>query len=164
MSSSEVLLTPKGYAKLEDEHRWLVSVTRRAAEDRLREALQIAGDLADNPEYLDARAELDLIERRIALLEERLHAARILNPDQSSGQVVSLGSRVVLDDLDDGTREEYVLVSSAESNPSDGRISNESPVGRAIEGHRQGDVVDAHAPHGIRHLRIAGLRSDRLAA
>lgn len=75
------------------------------------------------------------------------------------GPVVALGARVVLEDLDDGTCEEYVLVASGESNPAEGRISSESPVGRAIGGHCRGDVVAARAPHRIRHLRIADLRA-----
>jgi transcription elongation factor GreA len=74
--------------------------------------------------------------------------------------VVSRGSHVVLEDLDDATRAEYVLVASPESDPEHGRLSDESPVGRAISGHRTGDVVDAHAPHRVRHLRIAEV--DRL--
>jgi transcription elongation factor GreA len=78
-------------------------------------------------------------------------------------EVVCLGSQVVLEDLDDSTREEYVLVPSADSNPSAGRLSNESPVGRAIAGHHLGDVVDARAPHRIRHLRIADVRAPRAA-
>jgi transcription elongation factor GreA len=86
----------------------------------------------------------------------------VLGADEPSSQVVSLGSRVVLKDLDDGAREEYVLVSSAESNPAEGRLSNESPVGRAIAGHHKGDVVDAQAPHRVRHLRIVDLRAGRL--
>jgi transcription elongation factor GreA len=65
----------------------------------------------------------------------------------------------VLEDLDDASREEYVLVSSGESNPAEGRLSNDSPVGRAISGHHKGDLVDAHAPHRIRHLRIADLHA-----
>ena len=69
--------------------------------------------------------------------------------------VVSRGSHVVLEDLDDATLADYVLVASPESDPEHGRLSDESPVGRAIGGHRKGDVVDAHAPHGVRHLRIA---------
>jgi hypothetical protein len=72
--------------------------------------------------------------------------------------VVSLGSHVVLEDLDDSSREDYVLVSSAESNPAEGRLSSESPVGRAISGHRRGDVVDAHVPRRVRHLRIVDLQ------
>jgi len=160
----DVALTPEGYARLQEEHRRLVTVVRREAAERLGEALEIPGDLADNTDYLDAHAALDFVDGRIALLERRLQAARVLRPGEPSSRIVSLGSRVVLDDLDDGTQEEYVLVSSVESNPSEGRLSNESPVGRAIEGHHRGDVVDAHAPHGIRHLRIAGIGSDRQAA
>ncbi|MGZ4418806.1 MAG: GreA/GreB family elongation factor, partial [Gaiellaceae bacterium] len=68
---------------------------------------------------------------------------------------VARGCHVVLEDLDESTRADYVLVASAESDPEHGRLSDESPVGRAISGHRKGDVVDAHAPHRIRHLRIA---------
>jgi transcription elongation factor GreA len=89
------------------------------------------------------------------------HAARVLRPDEPSGQIVSIGSHVVLDDLDDSTREEYILVSSAESNPAEGRLSNESPVGKAIAGHHKGDVVDARAPRRVRHLRIADVDAGR---
>lgn len=161
-SLDEVVLTPEGYAKLEEEYQRLTTVKRPEAATRLSQALEVAGDLADNPEYLDAHAELDLVEERIALLERRLHAARMLRPDEPSSQAVSLGSHVVLEDLDDGAREEYVLVSSAESNPAEGRLSNESPVGRAIADHHEGDVVDARAPHRVRHLRIVDLRAGRL--
>lgn len=160
-SLDEVVLTREGHAEIEEEHRRLAMVKRPEAETRLTQALQVAGDLADNSEYLDACAELDLIDERIALLERRLYAARVLGPDEPSSQIVSLGSHVVIEDLDDSTREEYVLVSSAESNPAQGRLSNESPVGRAISGHRRGDVVDAHAPHRLRHLRIVDLGSGR---
>jgi transcription elongation factor GreA len=76
--------------------------------------------------------------------------------------VVDLGSVVVLEDLDDSTREEYLLVTSAESNPSEGRLSVESPVGRAVSGHRKGEFVDAHAPHHlIRRLRIVDVHAGR---
>jgi transcription elongation GreA/GreB family factor len=73
--------------------------------------------------------------------------------------VVSVGSSVVLEDLDDGSREQYVLVPPAESNPAERRLSDESPVGKAISGRRRGDIVDVHAPHRIRHLRIAELEA-----
>jgi len=160
----EIVLTPQGYARLQRELATLVTVNRAEARARLSQALQIAGDLADNPEYLDASAELARVESRIVLLEERIATARVLRTDEPSSGVVSLGSRVQLDDLDDGSSEEYVLVSSAESNPSKGRLSNESPVGRAIEGHHPGEIVEVRAPHGIRHLRIARIARARIAA
>lgn len=160
----EIVLTPEGHARLVEEHRRLTTVKRPEVVARLREALEVAGDLGDNPESRDARAELDLLEDRIALLERRLRVVQVLRPDESSGQVVSLGSHVVLDDLDEHTREEYVLVSSVESDPAEGRLSNESPVGKAIAGHHRGDIVDVHAPHKIRHLRIADVHVERRAA
>ena len=92
-------------------------------------------------------------------LSATLHpdASRVPEPDEPSSHVVWLGSHVTLQDTDDGLREEYLLVSSAESNPSEGRLSADSPVGRAILGHHRGDVVDARAPHRIRHIRITDL-------
>ena len=75
--------------------------------------------------------------------------------------MVSLGVSVVIEDLDDQSVEEYRFVSPPESNPSEGRLSSESPVGKAIAGHHKGDVVDARAPHGTRHLRIADIRAGR---
>jgi transcription elongation factor GreA len=163
VGDDEVVLTPEGYDRLEREHLRLTTVIRPVVAARLSAALGVPGDLGDNAEYLDAQAELDLLERRIALLERRLRAARILGPDERSQEIVSLGSQVVLDDLDDSGREEYVLVSSAESNPGEGRLSSESPVGRAIAGHRAGDLVDVHAPHRTRHLRIADVRGEVVA-
>lgn len=157
--AEELVLTQEGFAKLEEELRRLTSVKRPEAIALLSSALEVAGDLTDNSEYLDARAELDFVDERIELLDQRLRAARLLRPDEPSSRIVSLGSHVVLEDLDDASREEYVLVSSGESNPAEGRLSNDSPVGRAISGHRKGDLVDAHAPHRIRHLRIADLHA-----
>ncbi len=157
----EVALTAEGHARLVEELRRLQAEKRPEIAGRLAQALQVAGDLADNPEYLDARMELDRIDDRIELLERRLQDARVLGPDEASAQVVSLGSRVLLEDLDERTKEEYLLVASAESDPAAGRLSFESPVGRAIAGHRRGDVVDAHAPHRVRHLRIARIRAGR---
>lgn len=150
-----VILTPEGHGKLLEEHATLVEVRRPQAAAHLSQALELAGDLADNPEYLDARNELDLVERRIDLLERHLRRARVLRAEEVSSEVVSLGSHVVIEDIDTTDTEEYLLVSSAESNPAEGRLSNESPVGRAVEGHHKGDVVDAAAPQRVRHLRIA---------
>ena len=153
----EVVLTPEGYARLQEEFRHLTTVRRPEAAARLSDALRVGGDLSDNSEYVDARTELELLESRIEVLGGPLHAARVLDPDEPSSQVVSIGSHVTLQDLDDGLREEYLLVSSAESDPTEGRLSADSPVGSAILGHRRGDVVDARAPHRIRHLRISSL-------
>jgi transcription elongation factor GreA len=154
-SDDELVLTHRGYDTLVADLHRLTDVKRPAALAALRDAGDVAGDLADNPEYLSARDELDRLEERIALLEARLGAARQLRPREGANGVVSCGSHVVLEDLDEEKRTDYVLVASAESDPEHGRISEDSPVGRALAGHRKGDLVEAHAPHGIRHLRIA---------
>lgn len=151
----ELVLTRRGLQALVAEHRRLTEVKRPEALAALRAAVEVAGDLADNPEHLHAREDLDRVEERIALIEARLRAARQLRTPRGNGGVVSRGCHVVLEDLDKSTRDDYVLVASAESDPEHGRLSDESPVGRAISGHRKGDVVEAHAPHRIRHLRIA---------
>lgn len=150
----ELALTRRGLQALESEHKRLTEVKRPAALAALREAGDIAGDLADNTEFLQARDELDRIEARIAVLEGRLRTARRLPAGPGNG-IVGPGSHVVLEDLDESTSADFVLVASVESDPEHGRLSDESPVGRAISGHRKGDVVDARAPHRIRHLRIA---------
>lgn len=155
VSGDEIVLTRRGLQALGSEHRRLTELKRPAALAALREAGDVAGDLADNPEFLQARDELDRIEARIELLEERLRTARRLPGRAGNSGVVAQGSHVVLEDLDESTRADYVLVASAESDPERGRLSDESPVGRAISGHRRGDVVEARVPHRIRHLRIA---------
>jgi transcription elongation factor GreA len=151
----ELVLTRRGYETLVAEHRQLTEVKRPAAVAALREAVEVAGDLTDNSEYLQARAELDRIEERIDLLEVRLSTARKLRPREANGDVVSRGSHIVLEDLDNETRTDFVLVASAESDFEHGRLSDQSPVGRAVTGHRKGDLVEARAPHGVRRLRIA---------
>ena len=154
-NDEELVLTRRGYDALVAEHAQLTEVKRPAAVAALREAVEFAGDLTDNSDFLQARAELDRVEERIALLEARLGAARKLRPREANGDVVSRGSHIVLEDLDNATQADFVLVASAESDPERGRLSDESPVGRAVAGHRKGDLVEARAPHGIRHLRIA---------
>lgn len=160
-SHDEVVLTPEGHARLLEELERLRAVKRTEAAARLSQALQVAGDLGDNPEYADARAELDLVEHRIELLERRLQNARVMQPYEVSARVVALGSRVTLEDLDEHTSEEYLLVSSAESDPLLGRLSNDSPVGRAIVGHRSGDVLEVQAPHRLLHLRLRDVNGAR---
>lgn len=150
----ELVLTRSGYEALVEELRRLREEKHPAAVEELQQAVEMAGDLSDNSEYLQARSELDRIEERIELLETRLGTARPLRPREGVGGVISRGSHVVVEDLDDATTWDYVLVASAESDPEHGRLSDESPVGRAIAGHRKGDVVEARTPRRTRHFRI----------
>ena len=150
----ELVLTQTGYKALVEELRRLKEEKQPAAVDELHRAAEMAGDLSDNSEYLHARAELDRLEERIDVLETRLRTARRLRPREGSSSVVSRGSHVVVEDLDDASVAEFVLVASAESDPEHGRLSDESPVGRALAGHAKGDVVEARTPKRTRHLRI----------
>lgn len=156
----EVVLTAHGYAELVRELGRL-SFKRPVMAAQLSAAVaEAGGGFGDDPEVRGARAELELLDERMDVLRRRLRAARVLSGDESSSGLVSLGSHVILDDLDDGTTAEYLLVSTAESDPLLGHLSNDSPVGRAIEGHKRGDTVEVHVPHGVRHLRIAGVAVD----
>jgi transcription elongation factor GreA len=150
----ELVLTRSGYEALVEELRRLREEKHPLAVEELHRAADVAGDLSDNSEYLQARSELDRIEERIEIFESRLGAARRLRPREGAGGVISRGSHVVVEDLDDATIWDYVLVASAESDPEHGRLSDESPVGRAIAGHRKGDLVEARTPRRTRHLRI----------
>lgn len=151
----ELTLTARGYEQLVAELRRLTELKRPEALEALREAVELAGDLSDNPAYLQARDELDRIEARIDVLEERLGSARRVDAADAPRGVVARGSHVVLEDLDDASVHDYVLVASAEADPEHGRLSDESPVGRAVAGHRRGDLIEAQTPRRTRHLRIA---------
>jgi transcription elongation factor GreA len=154
----EVLLTPEGYEKLKREIEYLSSDKRREVAERIRIAREF-GDIAENAEYDDAKNEQALLEHRIALLEERLAAARVIEADEVSSDVVSIGSRVRLKDMDAGETVEYHIVGSAEANPAEHRLSNESPVGKAIIGRKKGEVVEVAAPRGSLKFKILEIKA-----
>ena len=136
-NGDEIALTPEGYERLRHEYDTLVQVRLPQATERLHDTGAMVGDAAEAGELLDARAELDLLEERIALLEQRLRSAHVLSGAPRGSSAVSLGSHVTVEDVDEASREEYLLVSSAESNPLEGRVSTDSPVGRALQGRRR---------------------------
>lgn len=144
-----VVLSPEGLAKLQEELDYLRTVKRKEVAERLKEARAL-GDLSENSEYDDARNEQAFVEGRIIQLENTLRNARIIEesgPGAASGEV-RLGSSVKLKDLEYGDILEYTLVGSVEADPSKAKISNESPVGRAILGKHKGAVVEVEAPVG----------------
>jgi len=145
----EVILTPEGYKKLKAEIELLSTERRREVADRIRVARQF-GDIAENAEYDDAKNDQMLLEHRIARLEEQLRNARVIEKKEISSHVVSVGSTVRLRDVDAKQTVEYHIVGSAEANPSEKKLSNESPVGKAILGHKKGETVDVTTPRGAR--------------
>jgi transcription elongation factor GreA len=147
MPEKEVILTPEGLMNLEKELEYLRTIKRREVADRIKQAIEF-GDITDNSEYEDAKNEQAFVEGRIATLEKMLRNARLIEGPDGDHDEVAVGSRVVLKDLDLGDVEEYTIVGSAEANPSKQRISNESPVGRAVLGKAVGSVVEVLVPAG----------------
>jgi transcription elongation factor GreA len=145
----EVILTPEGYKKLKAEIEHLSTERRREVAERIRIARQF-GDIAENAEYDDAKNDQMLLEHRIARLEEQLRNARVIEKKEVSSDVVSVGSVVRLRDVDAKQTVEYFIVGSAEANPSENKLSNESPVGKAIMGHKKGETVEVTTPRGAR--------------
>ena len=145
----EVILTPGGYKKLKAEIEHLSTERRREVAERIRVARQF-GDIAENAEYDDAKNDQMLLEQRIARLEEQLRNARVIEKKEISSDMVSVGSTVRLRDVDAKQTVEYHIVGSAEANPSLNKLSNESPVGKAIMGHKKGETVEVATPRGAR--------------
>ncbi len=149
------LLTAEGFEKLQDELKYLRDVKRKEVASRLHEAMD-GGELIEDAEYEAAKNEQSFVEGRIRELESLLANARVLE-NKGKHETVQLGAIVTIQE--DGTdSEEYIIVSPAEANPREGRISNESPLGRALMDHRAGDVVDVEAPAGHFTVRIIDVR------
>ena len=143
----EVILTPEGYKKLKEEIEYLSNDKRREVAERIRIARQF-GDIAENSEYDDAKNDQALLEHRIAVLEEKFAIARVISKKDVAKDVVSVGSHVTLRDVSAKETVEYHIVGSAESNPSENKLSNESPVGKAIIGKKKGETVEVQTPRG----------------
>ncbi len=154
----EVILTPQGYEKLKAEIEYLSTEKRREVAERIRIAREF-GDINENAEYDDAKNEQALLEHRIALLEERLLSARVISKKEITKDVVSIGSKVRLRDIEQNKTFEYHIVGSAEANPSENRLSNESPVGQAILGKKKGEVVEVAAPRGSFKFKILEIKA-----
>lgn len=143
-----VVLSPEGLAKLQEELDYLRNVKRKEVAERLKEA-RSHGDLSENSEYDDARNEQAFVEGRIMMLENTLRNAQIIDEESAhAADEVRLGSTVVLKDLEYGDLLEYTIVGSVEADPMRNKISNESPVGKAIMGQQKGVTVEVEAPIG----------------
>jgi transcription elongation factor GreA len=154
----EIILTPEGYKKLQKEIEYLSTDKRREVADRIRIAREF-GDINENAEYDDAKNEQALLEHRIATLEERLRDARVIEKKDVAKDVVSIGSHVRLRDLDAKRTVEYHIVGSAEANPAENKLSNESPVGKAIIGKKKGETVEVTAPRGALKFKILEIKA-----
>jgi transcription elongation factor GreA len=157
MVEKEVLLTQNGLQKLEEELDELKTVKRREVAERIKIAISY-GDISENSEYEDAKNEQAFIEGRIITLEKMLRNARIIHTSDVDTGVVSVGSTVIIRDLEFGDDLEYTIVGSAEADPAENKISNESPVGRALLGRGIGDKIEVNVPAGAIKYEILEIK------
>jgi transcription elongation factor GreA len=148
----DVILTPEGLANLKGELDHLATTRRRQVAARIKEAREF-GDITENAEYDDAKNEQAMLEARIAQLEEKLRSATVIDQTDLGTDVVRVGSVVHVKD-EGGKSTKYTIVGSAEANPSELRLSNESPVGKALLGRKRGEEVVFTTPRGERKLKI----------
>jgi transcription elongation factor GreA len=142
MADKNVFITVDGLKKLEEELETLKTVRRKEVAERIKQALAF-GDISENSEYDEAKNEQAQLEERIVKLENMLRNAKVID------DVVTIGSKVLLKDLEYDEEIEYTIVGSAEVDPYVGKISNESPVGKSLIGGKIGDIVEVHVPDGI---------------
>jgi transcription elongation factor GreA len=158
MVVKEVILTPEGHAKLKEEIEYLSTIKRREVAERIKQAREF-GDIQENSEYDDAKNEQAMLEHRIAMLEERLTHARVIQKKEVTTDVVSVGTKVRLRDVSANETIEYTIVGSAEANPVEYKLSNESPVGKAILGKKKGETVEVAAPRGSLKYKIMDIKA-----
>jgi len=148
----DVILTPEGLANLKAELDELTTRRRREVAQRIKEAREF-GDITENAEYDDAKNEQAMLEARIATLEDKLRSATVIDASDIGTDVVGVGSIVHVKD-EAGKSTKYTIVGSAEASPGEMKLSNESPVGKALLGHRRGEQVTISTPKGQRRLKI----------
>lgn len=155
--NKEFLLTQEGYDKLEEELENLKVVKRKEVAERIKVAISF-GDLSENAEYDEAKKEQAQVEERILKLENMVRKAVIIDESKIDLNVVTIGSIVKVKDLEFDEDVEYTIVGSTEADPYDGKISNESPVGKALLGRAIKEVVEVQVPDGVAKFEILEIR------
>ncbi|WP_163195377.1 transcription elongation factor GreA [Clostridium thermarum] len=157
--AKKYVMTYEGVKKLEEELEYLKTVKRKEITEKIKVALGY-GDLSENSEYDEAKNEQAFVEGRILQLENMLKNATIVDESEIPTDIVSVGSKVRVKDYDFDEEVEYMIVGSAEADPMNFKISNESPVGKAFMGKKIGDVVEVAVPGGVSKFEILGIRRD----
>ena len=155
--SKKYVMTYEGITKLEDELEYLKTAKRREIMEKIKVALSF-GDLSENSEYDSAKNEQAFVEGRIVQLENMLKNATIVDEEEIPPGVVGIGSIVKVKDYDFDEEVEYLIVGSAEADPINNKISNESPVGKGLIGKKVGDVVEVQVPDGVSKYEILSIR------
>lgn len=151
--AKSVLLTAEGLKQLEEELDLLKGEKRKEIAEKIKVARSY-GDLSENSEYDDAKNEQAILEARIATIEATLKVAVVIDENEISDQSVHVGSLVRIENMAMGREFEYRIIGSNESNPKENKISDESPVGKALLGHKVGDVVEVEVPAGLMTFKI----------
>jgi transcription elongation factor GreA len=154
----ELVLTPQGLEDLKAKIDHLRTERRREVAERIKQAREF-GDISENSEYDDAKNEQAMLEKQIADLEEKLRSARVISTEDISTDVVQIGSTVHVKDQKTEKSVKYTIVGTAEANPAEMKLSNESPVGKALLGHKRGDIVEVSLPRGSRSLKITKIEA-----
>jgi transcription elongation factor GreA len=155
----EVILTAQGLEDLKNKIEDLSTRRREEVAERIKEA-RAFGDISENSEYDDAKNEQAMLEKQIAELEDKLRSASVLDEDNVSTDVVGVGTTVHVKDQQTDKSVKYRIVGSAEANPSDAKLSNESPVGKALMGRKRNEVVSVPLPRGgTRELKITKIEA-----
>ena len=154
--SEEILLTQEGYDKIVAELEELVAVRRKEISERLKEAISY-GDLSENAEYDAAKNEQAELEERILKLENMIRKATIINEDEMSSDRVRVGLTVKVLDVEENEEMEFTIVGSTEADPFEGRISNESEVGKNLLGKQKGDTVQILVPDGLLTYKVVDI-------
>ena len=157
MTKQPTYVTREGLKKLEDELHFLCTVKRAEIAQRLHEAME-EGDIDENAEYDDAKNQQAFVEGRILALEAMVRNAVIIENEKRGRDHIALGSLVTIQEVGDGEAEEYIVVGSAEADPRHGRISNESPLGRALMGKQLEDHVTIDTPSGKLTFKVVGIK------
>ena len=147
------------WASAVEEIEHLSTTKRREVAQRIKEAREF-GDISENSEYDDAKNEQALVERRIAQLDEKLRLATVIDEKSVDTDVVSVGVRVYVKDQKSGDSRNFQIVGSAEADVTDNKLSNESPIGSALLGHKRGEIVSVEVPRGPkRKLKITKIEA-----
>ncbi|WP_040213805.1 transcription elongation factor GreA [Clostridium polynesiense] len=157
--AKKYIMTYEGVKKLEDELEFLKTVKRKEITEKIKVALGY-GDLSENSEYDEAKNEQAFTEGRIIQLENMLKNAEVVDESDISTDVVSIGSIVKVKDFELDEEDEYTIVGSAEADPMENKISNESPVGKALMRKKVGDIVEVSVPGGTNKFEILEIRRD----
>ena len=156
MADKKVLVTQAGYDKLVEKLKYKKSVERIQIAERLKTAIAL-GDLSENSEYDDAKNQQAFLEGEIQELEAKIRNSEIIQG--GSGDVVQMGSTVTVKDVEFNEEDTYTIVGSTEADPDEFKISNESPLGQALLGHKVGTTVDVKAPAGVIKYEIVKINA-----